>query len=319
MATRRIAIVAFPGVQALDVIGPLEVFDTAGRFADRPYRAEVVAGQSALRTSSGLELAPHRNFSAVRGPIDTLLVAGAVDIRAAQRDEELIRFLQRAAPRSRRVAGVCTGAFLLARAGILDGRRATTHWAACRALGRRFPSVTVEEDPIFVRDGDVWTSAGATSGMDLALALVEEDLGSAVALETARWLVLFLKRPGGQAQFSAALATQLAEPQPLREVQAYIADHPDADLSVAALAARVHMSMRTFARAFRRETGVTPAAYVETARLERARQELEAGVAPVEAIAVRCGFGTPETMRRAFRRRLGVSPSDYRGRFARAA
>jgi transcriptional regulator GlxA family with amidase domain len=318
-AARRIVIVVFPGVHTLDVTGPLEVFDTAGRFADRPYRVEVVAAQREVRTSSGLGLVAHRSFREVRGPIDTLLVAGSTDPRAALHDEELIRFLERARRRSRRVAGVCTGAFLLARAGILDGRRATTHWAACRELRRRFPSVTVEEDPIFVRDGEVWTSAGSTSGMDLALALVEEDLGRSVALETARWLVLFLKRPGGQAQFSAALSTQVAERQPLREAQAFIADHPDADLSVAALAARAHMSTRTFARAFRHETGATPGAYVEAARVERARQELEARATPVEVIAVRCGFGTPETMRRAFRRRLGVTPSDYRGRFARAA
>jgi transcriptional regulator GlxA family with amidase domain len=316
---RHVAIVAFPGVQALDVTGPFDVFDAAGRFADRPYRVEVVAAQSSVRTSSGLGLVAHRSFGEVHGALDTLLVAGTPDLSAAEHDEDLIRFLRRARRRSRRVAGVCTGAFLLARAGILDGKRATTHWAACRDLSRRFPTVTVEDDPIFVRDGDVWTSAGATSGMDLALALVEDDLGRSVALETARWLVLFLKRPGGQAQFSAALSTQLAQPQELRELQAFIADHPEADLSVAALAARAHMSPRTFARNFRRETGMTPGAYVEAARIERARQELETRAAPVEAIAARCGFGTPETMRRVFRRRLGVSPADYRGRFARAA
>jgi transcriptional regulator GlxA family with amidase domain len=229
----------------------------------------------------------------------------------------VIAWLTAAARRSRRVASVCTGAFLLARAGLLDGRPATTHWASCKELARRYPSIRVEPDPIFVRDGDVMTSAGVTAGMDLALALVEEDLGRETALETARWLVLFLKRPGGQAQFSAQLAAQMADREPLRELQEWIPDNLDVDLSVPALARRACMSERNFARAFRRETGMTPAAYVETARVERARMALESGELPVETIARQAGFGTVETMRRAFGRRLGVSPLDYRNRFRR--
>ena len=212
---------------------------------------------------------------------------------------------------------MCTGAFLLAKAGLLDGRRATTHWAYCAAFARRYPAVTVEPDPIFVRDGNVATSAGVTAGMDLALALVEEDLGRDVALEAARHLVVFLQRPGGQAQFSAQLAAQVADRAPLRELQAWIPDHLDDDLTVPALARRARMSDRNFARAFRRETGMTPGAYVEAARVERARIALEAGDLPVEAIAHQAGFGTVETMRRAFRRRVGVSPIDYRTRFRR--
>ena len=217
------------------------------------------------------------------------------------------------------MASVCTGAFLLARAGLLEGRRATTHWSACAQLASRYPGVEVDPDPIFVRHGPVITSAGVTAGMDLALALVEEDLGRELALEVARWLVLFVKRPGGQAQFSAALAAQAAGREPLRELQDWIPGHLEADLSVPALARRACMSERNFARAFRHETGLTPAAYVELTRVERARMELESGELPVEVVARRAGFGTVETMRRAFRRRVGVSPADYRQRFRRSA
>jgi transcriptional regulator GlxA family with amidase domain len=211
---------------------------------------------------------------------------------------------------------VCTGAYVLAAAGLLDGRRATTHWSWCDDLQRRHPAVIVERDPIFVVDGPVRTSAGVTAGMDLALALVEEDLGPRVALEVARWLVVFVKRPGGQAQFSAQLAGQSADRAPLRELQAWIADHLDADLSVPALAARACMSERHFARAFKAETAMTPAVYVESLRVERARLALESGAAPIDAVAARCGFRTVETLRRAFARRLGVSPAAYRNRFA---
>jgi transcriptional regulator GlxA family with amidase domain len=214
------------------------------------------------------------------------------------------------------VTSVCTGAFLLAEAGVLDGRRATTHWSACATLADRYPEIAVESDPIYVRDGKVYTSAGVTAGMDLALGLIEEDHGAQVALRTARALVLFVRRPGGQSQFSAQLTAAPARREPLRDVQAHIAEHPAADLSVPALAARAYMSERNFARAFRAETGMTPAAYVEAARVERARRELETTDLPVQAVAAQCGFGTVETMRRAFARRLGVNPAAYRARFA---
>jgi transcriptional regulator GlxA family with amidase domain len=271
-----------------------------------------------LRTST-VALVPDLPLSACRFPIDTLIVAGGTGTRRAEEGDKLVEWLKGAAKRSRRVTSVCTGAFLLAKAGLLDGRRATTHWASCADLAERYPEVTVEPDPIFVRDGNVATSAGVTAGMDLALALVEEDLGRETALEAARWLVLFLKRPGGQAQFSAQLAAQTADRAPLRELQAWIPDHLDEDLSVPALARRTAMSERNFARAFRRETGMTPAAYVEAARVESARIALEAGDLPVETVARHAGFGTVETMRRAFRRRVGVSPVDYRSRFRRQA
>jgi transcriptional regulator GlxA family with amidase domain len=313
---RRVVIVAFPGVQTLDVTGPAEVLRAATRLRPPGYEVTLAAAEDGPLQSSTLTLVPDATLSACSsGPIDTLIVAGGTGTRKAEHDERLIAWIREAAGRSRRLTSVCTGAFLLARAGLLDGRRATTHWASCADLARRYPAITVDPDPIFVRDGNVVTSAGVTAGMDLALSLVEEDLGREVALEAARWLVLFLQRPGGQAQFSAQLSAQTAERPPLRELQSWIPDHLGEDLSVPALARRASMSDRNFARAFRRETGMTPGAYVEAARVERARIALETGELPVEAVASQAGFGTVETMRRAFRRRVGVSPVDYRSRF----
>jgi len=315
---RRIVIVAVPPVQALDVTGPAEVLSVASQVpggADPAYAIAVVGpGGAPIATGSGYALAPAGALEDVRGPLDTLVVAGGSGARHAP--DEVVARVAALADRARRVASVCTGAYVLAKAGLLDGRRATTHWRYCDDLQRRHPAVAVERDPIFVVDGPVRTSAGVTAGMDLALAFVEEDLGPRVALEVARWLVLFVKRPGGQAQFSAQLAAQSAERAPLRELQAWIADHLADDLSVPALAARACMSERNFARAFKAETGMTPAVYVEALRVERARLALESGFEPVDAVARRCGFGTVETLRRAFARRLGVSPGAYRDRFA---
>ena len=312
---RRIVIPVFDGVQPIDVIGPAEVFHTAARLDPPGYTVELVAADPGPVRSSTVGLTVDRTLAACRGPIDTLVVPGGTGVRAAAQDPRLVAWLRKAAARSRRVCSVCTGAFLLAEAGLLEGRRATTHWAGCAQLAERYPSVTVEPDRIFVRDGDLYTSAGVTAGMDLALALVEDDLGRATALEVARWLVVFVKRPGGQSQFSSQLAAQTAEREPLRELQDWIAVNVDADLSVPALARRAHMSERNFARAFRRELGMTPAAYVEAARVEAARIALESGEAPVEGVAHNNGFGTVETMRRAFHRRLGVGPAEYRARF----
>ena len=313
----RIVIVAFPGVQALDVTGPAEVFSAAARLGHAAYEVTLAAPNGEpVATSSGFQFLPNASLdAAVQEPIDTLVIAGGMGVGDALRDEALIDWIKAAAKQARRTTSVCNGAFLLAQAGLLDGRRATTHWAACDELARRHPAVEVDPDPIFVRDGDVATSAGVTAGIDLALALVEEDAGAEAARDVARWLVLFLQRPGGQAQFSSGLARPPAERASLRELQTWLPDHLDADLSVEALAERSFMSPRNFARAFRREIGVTPAAYVAELRLERARLELESGALAVEEIARRCGFGTVETMRRAFRRRLFVSPSEYRQRF----
>ena len=318
--------VAFPGANAVDVIGPLEVFASASALATRgssrppAYTTEVVAPVAGpVATQSGIAVVAQRALGAVRGGVDTLLVAGGLGTRTALDDRTLIGGIRRLAPRVRRLGSVCSGSFLLAEAGLLDGRRATTHWMWCDSLAQRYPRVRVDPDPIFVRDGNVWTSAGVTAGMDLALALVEDDLGREIALHTARQMVLFLRRPGGQSQFSAQLATQAADRQPLRELQAWVVDHPEADCSVPALAQRVAMSPRNFARVFLRQIGLTPAQYVEKVRVEAARRRLEDSTDGVDAIAARCGFGTAETMRRTFLRHVRVAPSDYRTRFRAAS
>ena len=304
-------------MQALDLVGPMEVFSGAAQAVPGAYEVRVAApGGGGLGTSSGLTILASGDVPAAG--IDTLLVCGGPGVTAASRDERLIGWLREAARQSRRVASVCSGALLLARAGLLDGRRATTHWSVCQQLAERYPQVTVEPDAIFVRDGPVWTSAGVTTGMDLALALVEEDLGRDVALEVARWLVLFVKRPGGQSQFSAQLAGQRPRAAPLRALTEWVGRNLAADLRVEALAERACMSPRNFSRAFRRETGMTPAKYVELARVQAARQALADTVDGVDSVAARCGFGTAETMRRAFRRHLGIGPADYRERFSSA-
>jgi transcriptional regulator GlxA family with amidase domain len=311
MPLRRVVIAAFPQVQSLDVVGPAEVFS-----ATRSYEVQVVAPDpEPFFMSNGMQVIPAAALDDVRGPIDTLVVAGGAGSRDAASDERVIGWVRAAARRSRRVTSVCTGAFLLAAAGVLDGRRATTHWEWCDTLAGLFPSIEVERDAIYVVDGPVYTSAGVTAGMDLALALVEEDLGPKVARDVAQQLVVFLRRPGGQSQFSSQLAALPAAHEPLRDLQAWIPGNVGADLSVPALAERVAMSPRNFARTFRRETGMTPAAYVESVRVEQARIALESSHAPVETVASECGFGTVETMRRAFHRRLGVGPADYRNRF----
>ncbi len=230
-------------------------------------------------------------------------------------DPELVAWLRAHGRRANRLVSVCTGAFLLAEAGLLNGRRVTTHWSYCRALAAKYPGISVDPDPIFVRDGNVATSAGVTAGIDLALALVEDDLGRQAALDIARHLVVFLRRPGNQAQFSAQLAGQLANREPLRDVQRWIADHPAADLSVETLASQASLSPRQFARAFAAEVGMPPGRYVDRVRLETARRRLEDTAEGVEQTARSCGYGTPEAMRRAFIRALGVSPGEYRRRF----
>ncbi|MFL5884551.1 MAG: GlxA family transcriptional regulator [Thermoleophilaceae bacterium] len=317
---RRVVILTYPGMQPLDMVGPAEVFTGAARMREESYTVEVVGAEAGavFPRNGGYGIVAPKTIARCRGPIDTLVVPGGFGVGAAEENQALIRWLRSAARRSRRVTSVCTGAFLLARAGLLDGRRATTHWASCEELQRRYPAIDVDPAPIFVRDGDVWTSAGVTAGIDLSLALVEDDLGAEVAREIARWMVVFLQRPGGQSQFSSHLAAAPADRRPLRELQAWMGDNLDADLRVEALAERVSMSPRNFARAFRRETGLTPAAYVEALRVEDARRRLEQGSEPIEIVAGRCGFGTAETMRRAFARRVGVAPAEYRARFRRA-
>ena len=315
----------FPGVQSLDVTGPLEVFSGASELlaaagsehgSRRGYEVRLLSLDGApFETSSGLRITPHGRLAEAPRRIDTLIVPGGRGARALEREGTLAPWIATLAGRSRRTASVCTGAFLLAAAGLLDGRRATTHWAFAAKLAERYPRVTVDPEPIFVRDGEVWTSAGVTAGMDLALALVEQDHDRQTALRIARQLVMFLRRPGNQSQFSATLAAQEPEREPLREVQRAVLEDVAADHSVEAMALRSHMSPRHFARAFRAETGVTPARYVEAVRLEAARRRLEDGSEPIGSIAAACGFGTAETMRRVFLRALQVGPAEYRRRF----
>jgi transcriptional regulator GlxA family with amidase domain len=319
---RQVAIVIYPNVQSLDVTGPLEVLAGAQRLLEasgsrkRGYELRILSPDGRpLRASSGLQLVPDERLPAQVDDLDTLIVAGGFGHERALGDRALLEWIARASAGARRTASVCTGAFLLAQAGLLDGRRATTHWAFAGELQRRYPRVRVDAESIYVRDGSIWTSAGVTAGMDLALALVEEDVGRDVALAMARQLVLFLRRPGSQSQFSATLAAQQAEREPLREVQQALLEDLAGDHSVEAMAARAHMSPRHFARAFRAETGVTPARHVERVRLEAARRRLEDTSEPLSTIAPRCGFASAEVMRRAFLRTVHVGPAEYRRRF----
>ncbi|HEX8715278.1 MAG TPA: DJ-1/PfpI family protein [Solirubrobacteraceae bacterium] len=319
-AARNVVVLLFDRVQSLDVTGPIEVFAGANRLLGRDrYAIRTLSADGApVRTSSGLTLVPDGPLTDAPDEIDTLIVPGGPGARAASADASLLAWVADTAARSTRTASVCTGAFVLAAARLLDGRRATTHWASAAALARLHPAVRVDPDPIFVRDGDVWTSAGVTAGIDLALALVEHDHDRDAALTIARHLVLFLRRPGNQSQFSATLAAQQPAREPLRDVQRSVLDDPAGDHSVDAMAARAHMSPRNFARAFRAETGLTPARYVERVRIEAARRRLEDTAEPVAAVAAACGFGAAETMRRAFLRALAVGPAEYRRRFSAA-
>ncbi|MBD9722235.1 GlxA family transcriptional regulator [Streptomyces caniscabiei] len=314
---RTVLVVLFDGVQSLDVTGPLEVFAGAEQRTPGTYRIGTASLDGApVRTSSGLTLVPDHTLDAAPAP-HTLLVPGGQGTRNLAAG--VVEWLREHGSRAERLVSVCTGAILLAEAGFLDGRRATTHWAYCDTLARRHPAVEVDPDPIFVRDGHIATSAGVTAGIDLALALVEEDVGREAALAIARQLVVFLRRPGNQAQFSAQLAAQTARREPLREVQRWITEHPGDDLSVEHLAARARLSPRHFARAFRTETGTTPGRYVDRVRLEHARRLLEDTSDGVEEISRACGYGTAEAMRRAFVKALAISPAEYRRRFRPAA
>ncbi|MEV0318414.1 GlxA family transcriptional regulator [Streptomyces sp. NPDC050658] len=317
MEQRTVLVVLYEGVQSLDVTGPVEVFAGAARHAGDPesaYRIHTASLDGApVRTTSGLTLVPDSSLADAPVP-HTLLAPGGNCTRGLA--PGLIDWLRVNAPRAERLVSVCTGAVLLAEAGLLDGRRVTTHWAYCAKLARDHPQVEVDPDPIFVRDGHVATSAGVTAGIDLALALVEEDLGRDAALFIARALVVFLRRPGNQAQFSAQLAAQTAVREPLREVQQWITEHPDGDLCVESLAARARLSPRHFARAFQTETGMTPGKYVERVRVEHARRLLEDTSDGIAEVSRACGYGTPEAMRRAFVKTLGAAPAEYRRRFS---
>jgi transcriptional regulator GlxA family with amidase domain len=317
---RRIVFVAYEGALILDIAGPLQAFATANFLAANgapPYRIDVVSPRGGVvTTSSGLPIVTQSVARQRSAAIDTLIVVGGAGVHEAVRDARLVRWIARQGTAARRVCSVCTGAFLLAATGLLTGRRAVTHWASVALLQERHPDVRVEEDPIFVQDGRLWTSAGVTAGIDLALALIERDLGRDTAMLVARRLVVFLKRAGGQSQFSAPLNAQSADDGTFQTLQTWMAEHLGGDLRVERLAERTRMSPRNFARLYTAKTGTTPAKAVEALRLEAARRALEETALPLKAVAHRCGFGDEERLRRTFVRRLGVSPSQYRGRFA---
>ncbi|MFJ9770449.1 GlxA family transcriptional regulator [Kitasatospora sp. NPDC101157] len=319
----RVVIAAFPGIELLDITGPAEVFSVATRVAgaDRPgYLVRIATADGGpAATSGGVRLMADLALDDVAGPIDTLLVAGAIEIVDGGVepvvDPEVTEWLRRTASRARRVGSVCAGAHLLAAAGLLDGRPATTHWLTAARLAAEHPRVRVDPDPIFIRDGQVWTCAGVTSGMDMALAMVAEDHGQDVALATARMMVMYVKRSGGQSQFSVPLSVQGSEDDRIDELRMWIAEHLTEHLSLEALAARAHLSVRHFTRLFQQRTSTTPAAYVEAARLEAARRLLEESDRSLPEVAALSGLGSVETLHRVFRRRLGTTPAEYRRRF----
>jgi transcriptional regulator GlxA family with amidase domain len=307
-------------VQLLDVTGPLQVFASANAIMRKagnpePYAVRIVAGSGpTVEASAGVGIAVHP-LSPTDAVLDTLLVAGGDGVHAAAEDAALVGWVRKRAARARRTASVCTGAFLLAASGALNGRRAVTHWEFCAELARRFPLIRVEPDPIFLHDGPFWTSAGVTSGIDLALALVEEDLGRTTALAVARYLVVFFKRPGGQAQFSEMLSLQATDDK-FGALHDWISNHLAGDLSLPVLAKQAGMSERSFSRHYAEATGLTPARAIERLRVEGARHLLSETRLPIKRISQRCGFGSEETMRRSFMRLLATTPQDYRARFS---
>lgn len=321
---KTIVFVAAPETQILDVAGPFQVFVRAAENYVRvhphrkpPYRVLLVSTtrRKTVSTNCGLVITGTDTFRSLRGPIDTLLVAGGTGVERASQEKELLLWLRRTAHRVRRLGSICTGAFLLASAGLLKGKRAATHWKWAPELAKRFRDITVDPDSIYIRDGNTYTTAGVTAGMDLALALVEEDLGAAAALTVARELVLYLRRAGGQSQFSTALALQTSDRKQIEDIRNWVLDNLSRDLRVANLAAKAGMSPRNFARVFLNDTGVTPARFVERSRVEAARRRLEESHDKLEKIANDCGLGSVQGLRRSFRRVLRIPPSEYRHRF----
>ncbi|WP_082053892.1 GlxA family transcriptional regulator [Methyloterricola oryzae] len=320
---RNVAIVAFDGVEIIDLTGPMEVFSftnlgrqMAGLSTEPVYNIRVLAKQAGPVTAScGLRIHADGAYGEVNGDIDTLIMPGSPDVNAILADPDLMAWVLYMSSRVRRLVSVCTGAFLLAKTGLLDGRCATTHWAYCDRLTADYPLIKVEPDRIFVRDAPISTSGGITSGIDLALSLVEEDWGQEQALNVARYLVMFLKRPGGQSQFSGYLVSEATKNQDLRKLQIWIMENPAEDLRIEILAEHMAMSTRNFARVFQEETGMTPAKFVEKARVDAARHLLGSTDHRIDSIAVMAGFGDQERMRRAFLRNIGINPQDYRARF----
>lgn len=321
--SRKILMIGYEDAQILDIVGPLEMFAAANILLERdghkgppPYEIILAAEEpGALRTTGGLSLLADASYAETCDNVDTLMVSGGDGTGAVLRDKTLLASIRRHAKGARRVVSICSGAFLLAEAGLLEGRRATTHWGAVPSFRKIYPHIELEEDAIYVRDGNVWTSAGVTSGMDLALALIADDLGTDVAMEVARKNVIFMMRPGGQSQFSTHLTAASSGEGPIGRAMNFVLENLGEDCSVPRLSEIAAMSERTFLRHFREAAGMTPAKFVEAIRLESARQRLEATRASVDVIAGECGFGSSERMRRTFQRQLGVAPAQYRERF----
>jgi len=317
--SRKIFFVIFPNYQVLDVAGPMEAFGKANEYAG-DYVITLLAQQAgAIKSSGPVTMVADRSYLEVTKQelvdIDTLIICGGEGAQRAAENNQLIGFILQASQQARRTVSICTGAFILAKAGLLDNRRATTHWDSVDLLARDYPEIEVESDPIYVHDEKFWTSAGVTAGIDLSLALIEEDLGAQTALAIARRLVVYMMRPGGQSQFSAQLKFQRPKQSRLSSLVEWIELNPAHDLGITALAARCAMSERHFARCFTEETGITPAKFVEHSRLEQARRLLEQTDTAIDAIAHDCGFGSAEILRRTFQRHLHLAPSDYRHRF----
>lgn len=319
--SRHVVMVTYPQAHILDVVGPIEVLTGVKLFVaqQEPYTVSMVATHAGpIDTTCGIPIQADCDFASARNTldrIDTLIVAGGHGTPEAMQDTALLDFVTWAADKAQRVVSICTGAMILAEVGLLDNRRATTHWFWCPTLTRNYPNVVVEQDSLFVRDGKIWTSAGVTAGMDLSLALIEEDWGHDIALQVARYNVMYMMRPGGQSQFSAELIAQQAEDGPMEDTLNYIRNNCDQNLTVTALAARAFMSERSFARKFKDAVDMTPAQYVELARLQEARVALEQSDATIETVALTVGFSNSERMRRAFQRHLGISATEYRQRF----
>jgi len=311
---RKVVITGPPPVQILDVSGPLEVFSNVGA-----YEIELATpdGGNTLRTNRGIDFGNAVALSECAGPIDTLVIAGGPGAENGKYDPEFIHWIREAAGRSRRVASICTGAFMLAEAGLLDGKDAATHWKFCDRLAAEYPKVRVKRDPIYLKDGNIYTSAGITAGIDLSLALVEEDHGHQASLEIARFLVMFLVRPGGQAQYSHMLSHQATASQPLRELQVWMLEHLRDSLTVESLADRLGVSSRHFTRVCLRETGMNPGQFIDRMRVEAAQQLIDSSKKGLKEIADACGFHSSEAMRRAFSRVLGVTAAEYASRFRR--
>jgi transcriptional regulator GlxA family with amidase domain len=318
--TRKVALIGYEGAQSLDIVGPMEVFSMANRFSDAPAYEIMLASADGgtITCNSGLALGGSVALEDLPEDLDTILVAGgSKDALRRESGGRVPEWLNRRAGTTRRIGSVCSGAFVLAATGMLDGRRVTTHWDFCDEMRRFRPAVQLEPDAIFVADPPYYTSAGVTAGIDLCLSLVEADFGPQLALDVARNLVLFMRRPGGQTQYSAGLNVQVAASPRLRQLIAEISADPCGALSVPELAARAAMSERTFSRVFQKETGVGPAAFVEIARVNRAKALLETSDWPLARVAERAGFGGVEGLHRAFNKRVGVTPGDYRQRFGR--